>query len=121
MRKFHFGMVIGALILMAAGARVSAQTAAPKNEIEVNGIYAIPGGAASFSGTTAAGTAISFDNDFDFKNKLGFGLRYIYRSENGKHKIILNYARTSSDNTRALSRTIIFRDQIYTANLNTRA
>ena len=121
MRKFHSRLIVGVTILMVAGATVSAQTAAPKNEVEFNGLYTIPGGEVNFSGTTAAGTTIDFEDDFGLRNKLGFGLRYIRRSENGKHKFMLNYARTSSTNTRELSRTIVFRDQTYTANLNTRA
>jgi hypothetical protein len=121
MRQVHLGLMIGVIILTAAGAPVRAQTTAPKHEVELNGIYTIPGGEVNFSGTTTAGTTISFDNDFGLKNKLGFGLRYTRRSENGKHKIMLNYARTAADNTRALSRTIVFRDQTYTANLDTRS
>ena len=121
MRRPLFGLLIGLLLLATTGAPSNAHTHAPKNEVELNGIYTIPGGEVNFSGTTAAGSTISFENDFGLKNKLGFGLRYIRRAENGKHKFMLNYARTSSSNTRALSRTIVFRGQTYTANLNTRA
>lgn len=121
MRKLYFGIILSAIVMVAAVASVSAQTTAPKNEVEIHGIYAIPSGSASFSGTTTAGTTISFANDFGFKNKLGFGLGYIYRSENGKHKLMANYSRTSTDNTRTLSRTFIFQGQTYTAGLNTKA
>src|SRR4051812_9307480 len=121
MRRSLFGLIIGVSILAAAGVPSSAQTTAPKNEVELNGIYTIPGGEVNFSGTTAAGSTISFENDFGLGNKLGFGLRYIHRAESGKHKFMLNYARTASSNTRALSRTLVFRDRTYTANLDTRA
>ncbi|MFL6337401.1 MAG: hypothetical protein ACJ754_29225 [Pyrinomonadaceae bacterium] len=121
MRRSLFVPIIGVIFLAAAGAPSSAQTAAPKNEVEFNGIYTIPGGEVNLSGSTAAGTTISFENDFGLKNKLGFGLRYIRRAESGKHKFMLNYARTASSNTRALSRTIVFRDRTYAANLDTRA
>jgi hypothetical protein len=121
MRLSLFGLIIGLIITVAAAAPSSAQTAAPKNEVEFNGLYTIPGGEVNFSGTTAAGSTISFENDFGLGNKLGFGLRYIRRAESGKHKFMLNYARTASSNTRALSRTLVFRDRTYTANLDTRA
>ena len=120
MRKLHFGIFISA-ILVAVGTSVSAQTTVPKNEIEIRGIYAVPSGEVDFSGTTGAGNTVSFDNDFDLKNKLGFGLRYTYRSENGKHKLMAGYHRTATSNTRLLSRTFVFQGQTYTANLNTRA
>ena len=120
MRKLHFGIFISA-ILVAVGTSVSAQTTVPKNEIEIRGIYAVPSGEVDFSGTTGAGNTVSFDNDFDLKNKLGFGLRYTYRSENGKHKLMAGYHRTATSNTRLLSRTFVFQGQTYTANLNSRA
>jgi hypothetical protein len=121
MRKLHFGIIISVIALAAAGASANAQTAAPKSEIEVDGIYAIPSGSANFSATTSSGATISFADDFGLKNRLGFGLRYTYRSENGKHKFWLTYNRTTNTNTRTLSRTFTFLDQTYTANLNTRA
>ena len=121
MRKVSLGIIISAIVMVAAGAFANAQTPAPKSEVEIRGVYAIPSGEVNFSTTTTAGTTISFANDFGLKNKLGFDLRYTYRTENGKHKFMVNYGRTSTSNTRVLSRTFVFQDQIYTANLNTKA
>ncbi|MEO8573683.1 MAG: hypothetical protein ABI481_06910 [Pyrinomonadaceae bacterium] len=81
----------------------------------------MPGGEANFSTTTAAGTTVAFDDDFDLKSKWGFGVRYTFRSPNGKHKLWATYARTSASNTRTLSRTFVFLGQTYPVNLDTRS
>ena len=111
------------LLLLTAALTINAQGSNEplKNEIEVRGVFAIPSGDASFSSNGNAGTVISFSRDFDFKNKLGFELRYTYRSENGKHKISADYAQTSWDRQTTLSRSFTFLGQTYQANLSASA
>ena len=106
-------------LLLTAALTINAQgTNEPlKNEIEVRGVLAIPSGDASFSSSGNAGTVVSFSRDFDFKNELGFELRYTYRSENGKHKFSGDYAQTSWDRQTTLSRSFTFLGQTYQANL----
>src|SRR4051812_42114073 len=76
-----FTVVFCAMFVALAVTPIGAQTSTPKNEIEVQGIYAIPSGSVDFSTTTAAGSDISFANDFGLKNRFGFGLRFTHRSE----------------------------------------
>jgi hypothetical protein len=92
-----------------------------RNEIEVRGIVAIPSGEASFSSNGNTGSVISFSDDFDFKNEIGFMARYTHWSTNGKHKISGEYSQTSWDRQRSLSRSFTFRGQTFQANLDTSA
>src|ERR1043165_10006413 len=85
----------------------------PKNEIEVRGTVAVPGGEANFSGTNNSGSTLDFNRDFDFGNRLGFEARYTYRSENGKHKLQAGYEATSWDRNTTLSRSFTFRGETY--------
>src|SRR4051794_13779024 len=107
-------LVVGLFICGAA----RAQSDAPKNEIEVRGTVSVPSGAANFSGTNDAGSTLDFARDFDFKNELGFQVRYAYRTEDGKHKIVADYSSTSWDRSTILARSFTFRGQTYVANAN---
>jgi len=97
-------------------AHAQSGTAAPRNEIEVRGTVGIPSGEANFSGTTDSSQTIDFSRDFDFDNKLGYDLRFIHRSENQKHKFMVEYARDNWDQERTLMRTFTFRGQTFVAN-----
>jgi hypothetical protein len=113
-------LIFSALVLLAAFITIQAQDR-PRNEIEGRGVLAIPSGEASFSSNGNAGSVISFDRDFDFKNEVGFDLRYTYRTDDGKHKFMVEYTQTSWDRQRTLSRSFTFRGQTYLANLETSA
>ena len=113
-------LILSGLVLVTA-ISVNAQTSPPKNEIEVRGAVAVPSGEASFSGNGNTGTVISFSRDFDFKNELGFLVRYTRRSENGKHKFLGEFGQTKWNRTRSLSRSFTFLGQTYVANLDTSA
>src|SRR4051812_34373515 len=121
MPRIFYAIIMNLILLAALAVTASAQADKPTSEIEVNGIYTIPSGSVNLSGTTTAGTTIDFKNDFDLRNKWGYGLKYIYRTENGKHKLWATYTHTSNTSTRALTRTIVFENQVYTANLNTKS
>jgi len=118
MKKIYLGII---LVLLTTAIMAQAQTATPKNEVEITGSYVFQSGTLKFSTTTAPGTVISLKDDLDLKSKLGYGLRYTYRSENGKHKMWATYSRTSEDGTKTLSRTLTFLGQTYTANLAVRS
>jgi len=90
----------------------------PKNEIEVRGTVAVPGGEANFSGTNNAGSTLDFSRDFDFGNRLGFEGRYTYRTSDGKHKFQGSYEATSWNRNTTLSRSFTFRGETYVANAN---
>jgi hypothetical protein len=91
----------------------------PRNEIEVRGNYGIAGGDASFSTSTSSGSIIDFDRDLDFRNELGFQIRYTHKSENDKHKFLVDYSQTDWERSRTLSRSFTFLGETYLANLNT--
>ena len=112
---------ISILLLLTAFVTVDAQNPRPKNEIEVNGMVSIPSGEASFSSNGNSGTVISFDRDFDFRNELGFQLRYTHRTENGKHKFLGEYSHTSWNRSNQLARSFTFLGQTYVANLDASA
>src|SRR5438552_10316880 len=119
MRKISvhtFSMIMVLAFIIPAHAQHS--LVQPKNEIEVRGTYSIPSGEANFSGTSASGSTIDFARDFDFKNELGFQVRYAYRSENGKHKIVADYDNTSWERNTTLTRSFTFRGETYVANAN---
>jgi len=109
------------VFLWAAFVTVNAQTAPPQNEIEVRGVLSVPSGEASFSSNGNTGSVISFSRDFDFRNELGFAVRYTRRSENGKHKFLGEYAQTTWNRSRTLDRSFTFLGQTYVANLDTTA
>jgi len=123
MRKFLRNLATAASIALIPAAAVYAQTPSdtPRNEIELRGTISIPSGDASFAGTTSGGTDIDFKKDFDFANRLGFDGRYTYRTENKKHKFFVEWGTTHWSRSTSLSRTIIIRDQVFTANLQTHA
>ena len=106
--------------MLGVGFTAFAQTGSdrPRSEIEVRGTVAVPSGEANFSGTNNAGSTLDFNRDFDFGNRLGFEVRYTYRSENGKHKLQGGYEATSWNRNTTLSRSFTFRGETYTANAN---
>jgi hypothetical protein len=118
MRKVFLRLSLFALIVVAATATAPAQSSSdqPKNEIEIRGDVAVPSGEANFSGTSAAGSTLNFSRDFDFKTKLGFDVRFIHRSINDKHKILVRYSRGDWDQTARLTRSFTFLGQTYVAN-----
>jgi hypothetical protein len=101
-------------IFIAAPAQSSSDRL--RNEIEVNAIISIPSGNSNFSGTTSSGSTLDFARDFDFKNEVGFDLRYLYRSENNKHKILAEYTHTDWSRSATLTRSFTFRGETYVAN-----
>ena len=110
-------LIAGTVILFVAFAAANGQsTDQPRNEIEVRGNVSIPTGSADFSGTTDSSQTIDFARDFSFDNKLGFDLRYIHRSENQKHKFLVQYGRDNWDQQRTLTRSFTFLGQTYVAN-----
>jgi len=112
-------LLIPVVALLLAATTVKSQTDRPKNEVEVRGVLSVPSGEASFSSNGASGSVISFSNDFDFRNELGFELRFTHRTASGKHKFQAGYVQTSWDRERALSRSFTFRGETFTANLST--
>ena len=111
-------LILSGFVLVAV-VSVNAQTTPLQNEIEVRGAISVPSGEASFSSNGSTGTVISFSRDFDFKNELGFLVRYTRRSENGKHKFLGEFGQTKWNRTRSLSRSFTFLGQTYVANLDT--
>jgi hypothetical protein len=108
-----------AAVLFIAAASAKSQTPdSARNEIEVRGILSIPSGDASFSATGASGSVISFSRDFDFRNELGFELRYTHRTTGGKHKLQAGYSQTTWNRNTTLSRSFTFRGETFEANLN---
>ncbi|HKP39028.1 MAG TPA: hypothetical protein VJT71_19375 [Pyrinomonadaceae bacterium] len=118
MRNFCTSIVSATFVLMALSCVASGQSSpnTPRNEIELRGSVSVPSGEANFSGTNDAESTLDFNRDFDFQNKLGFQVRYTHRSENGKHKIVASYERTSWNRTTTLTRSFTFRGETYTAN-----
>jgi hypothetical protein len=90
-----------------------------RNEIEVRGVLSVPSGEASFSSNGALGSVISFEQDFDFRNELGFEVRFTHRTASGKHKFLGSYAKTDWNRNTSLSRSFTFRGETFTANLDT--
>jgi hypothetical protein len=87
----------------------------------VRGVLAVPSGEASFSSNGASGSVISFDRDFDFRNELGFEVRFTHRTASGKHKFQAGYGQTTWNRNTTLSRSFTFRGETFVANLNTAA
>lgn len=114
-----FRQIVGsAVLLLMFAAAVVAQPAALRNEIEFRGLFSIPSGETNFSGTNDAGSTIDFGRDFDFKNELGFQIRYTHRSKNNKHKIVADYESSSWDRSTLFTRSFTFRGETYVANAN---
>ena len=112
----RFGLLLTITLSVVLTAQAQSSSDKPKNEIEVRASVSVPSGAANFSGTSASGSTLDFARDFDFKNEFGFEVRYAYRSENGKHKIVADYDSTSWDRSAILSRSFTFRGETYVAN-----
>ena len=91
----------------------------PRSEFEVRGLYSIPSGDTRFSTSGSTGSTISFKNDFDFGNALGYGFRFSHKTETGKHKFLAEYSAVSWDRTRTLTRSFTFLGQTYVASLQT--
>ena len=110
------------IVLLTIAAVTKSQTTDPlNNEIEVRGILSIPSGEANFSANGAAGSIISFDRDFDFRNELGFEIRFTHRTPSGKHKFQAGYGQTTWNRNRTLSRSFTFRGETFVANLDASA
>jgi hypothetical protein len=119
MRLLTLSPAVAAVIFIFAAAANSQVPAGSRNEIEVRGVVSVPAGEASFSSNGASGSVISFDRDFDFRNEVGFELRFTHRTGSGKHKFQAGYAQTSWNRNTSLSRSFTFRGETFTANLNT--
>ena len=110
------------VLLFVAAAIANSQTPdPPRNEIEVRGVLSIPSGDASFSTDGTSGDVISFSQDFDFRNELGFELRYTHRTASGKHKFQAGYGQTTWNRNTTLSRSFTFRGETFEANLDAAA
>ena len=113
---------VATVVLLLTAAMVKAQNSdRPPNEVEVRGVLSIPGGEASFSSNGASGSVITFDRDFDFRNELGFEIRFTHRTPSGKHKFQAGYEQTTWNRTRSLSRSFTFRGETFVANLDASA
>jgi hypothetical protein len=121
MIKIPSVIITNLILLMAVVISASAQADKPRSEVEVSGIYTIPSGSVNLSGTTPNDTTVDFSRDLDLQNRWGYGLKYIYRSESGKHKLWASYTHTSNTNTGLLNRSIIFGGRVYIANVTTRS
>jgi len=107
------------VLLFIAAALAKSQTSdSLRNEIEVRGVLSIPSGNASFSANGASGSVISFSRDFDFRNELGFELRYTHRTTGGKHKLQASYSQTTWNRNTTLSRSFTFRGETFDAHLS---
>jgi hypothetical protein len=107
------------VLFLIAVANVTSQTSdRPENEVEVRGVLSIPSGEANFSSNGTAGSVISFERDFDFRNELGFEIRFTHRTPNGKHKFQGGYSQTTWNRSTSLSRSFTFRGETFTANLD---
>ncbi len=104
------------VLLFMAAAIIKSQTSS--HEIEVRGVLSVPSGEASFSSSGASGSVISFSQDFDFRNELGFELRYTHRTAGGKHKLQAGYGQTTWNRNTTLSRSFTFRGETFEANLD---
>jgi Outer membrane protein beta-barrel domain len=110
---------VSVMLVATVAARAQSAGGEQQNEVEVRGVYSIPSGDASFSTTTSSGTDISFGRDFDFRNELGFELRYTRRSTNDRHKFVVDYGHTDWSRSTVLNRSLAFNGRIYIANVNT--
>jgi len=105
-------------LVLTTVATAYAQSSEPYyNEVEVRGVLSVPSGEASFASNGTTGTVISFSRDFDFKNELGFEVRYTHWSKNGKHKFSGDYSQATWNRQTTLTRNFTFLGQTYQANL----
>jgi len=119
MRLITLSPAVAAVIIVIAATANSQVPVGSRNEIEVRGVVSVPSGEASFSSNGSSGSVISFENDFDFRNEVGFELRFTHRTGTGKHKFQGSYSQTSWNRNTSLSRSFTFRGETFTANLNT--
>src|SRR6185437_9002727 len=113
----HYAAVI--VLFLIAPVANSQVPEGRQNEIEARGVLSVPSGEVSFSANGASGSVISFENDFDFRNELGFEIRFTHRTASGKHKFQGGYSQTTWNRTTSLSRSFTFRGETFTANLDT--
>ena len=115
-------MAATVVLMLIAAPIVRSQTSdQPKNEVEVRGVLSIPSGDASFSASGTAGSVVSFSRDFDFRNELGFEVRFTHRTPNGKHKFQAGYGQTTWNRNTSLSRSFTFLGETFQANLDASA
>jgi hypothetical protein len=114
----RLGIVLAVNFAVVLAAHAQSSSDKPKNEIEVRGVVSVPSGEANFSGTGESGSTIDFSRDFDFKNELGFQLRYAHRTTNGKHKFVVDYDSSDWSRNTILTRSFTFRGETYVANAN---
>lgn len=121
MKQIFLPAVTLVLLLFASSIVHSQTTDPPRNEVEVRGVVSVPSGEASFSSNGASGSVITFEDDFDFRNEIGFELRFTHRTASGKHKFQGSFAKTDWNRETSLSRSFTFRGETFTANLDTTA
>ena len=115
MRKSFLALTL-VLIVLSIVISASAQSDRPKNEIEIRATFSVPSGEANFSGTTNSGSTLDFERDFDFSNEWGFEARYTHRTDNGKHKFLVDYETADWSRSRTFTRSFTFRGETYVAN-----
>lgn len=117
--RLYICFPVATVVLLLTAAIVKTQTIErPPNEIEVRGVLSVPSGEASFSSNGASGSVITFDRDFEFRNELGFEIRFTHRTPNGKHKFQGGYEQTTWNRNTTLSRSFTFRGETFVANLD---
>ena len=112
----HLLAAVIVVLTMFMAAPAQSSTDRLQNEIEISATVSIPSGNSNFSGTTSSGSTLDFARDFDFKNEVGFNLRYLHRSENNKHKVLAEYSHTDWSRSATLSRSFTFKGETYVAN-----
>jgi hypothetical protein len=117
--RFSSCLLAAAFLLFIPVAIIKSQVPeGSRNEIEVRGTVSVPSGEASFTRNGITGSVIDFERDFDFKNEIGFELRYTHRTASGKHKFLAAYEQTTWNRSRTLSRSFNFLGQTFVANLD---
>jgi hypothetical protein len=120
MRRFLCSLAVFTVVGLVSQDLANAQsTDQPSNEIEVRGLLSVPTGDASFSTTGTAGSIISFDRDVEFRNEFGYELRFTHKSENRKHKFMVDFVDQDWERSRSLTRSFTFLGETYLANLDT--
>jgi len=114
----RFSVILAVTFVLIPATYAQSSGDKPKNEIEVRAQVSVPSGEANFSGTGADGSTIHFSRDFDFKNELGFQVRYTYRTTSGKHKFLVDYDSTDWKRDTLLIPSFTFRGETYLANAN---
>jgi hypothetical protein len=116
--RTKFSFCAFTLCLILAGTISSLTSDQPRTEFEVRGFYSIPTGETKFSTTTSVGDTSSFGRDVDFRNELGYEVRFSHRTQSAKHKFLAEYD-NNWERSRTLSRNFTFPGQTYLANLQT--